>query len=150
MKTAIKVLRTTWALSTWIAIVSANCNCNPCKNVISGPYEGAWNLVTETYDRCGTFCLYQNTDGRKACFCDPGNVTYTEACSAITTASPLGYTCGNTISSDCQAEYNNSKNNNNLAAFYERCKTEGGATPLRDRCSLCCPEIGKSILCIIC
>ena len=43
--------------------------------------------------------------------------------------------CGNKIESDCQAEYNNAKNNKNLDPFYGRCEREGA---FRSRCSLCC------------
>ena len=50
----------------------------------------------------------------------------------------LEYECGTTDSSDCTSEYENSKNNNNLQSFYDRCSTEGGSEPLRLRCSLCC------------
>jgi hypothetical protein len=46
--------------------------------------------------------------------------------------------CGSYDSSDCKSEYNNGKNNGNLAHFYSRCRTEGGSQPLRSRCSLCC------------
>ena len=48
------------------------------------------------------------------------------------------YNCGNSISDDCQSEYNNAINNGNLDYFYHRCATEGGSQPLRTRCSLCC------------
>lgn len=43
-----------------------------------------------------------------------------------------------TISGDCQTEYDNAIRNNNLASFYNRCQTEGGSNPLRNRCALCC------------
>lgn len=44
----------------------------------------------------------------------------------------------NTISGDCRTEYDNAIRNNNLASFYNRCKSEGGSNPLRNRCALCC------------
>jgi len=46
--------------------------------------------------------------------------------------------CGNYDSTDCVSEYNNAVNNHDLDAFYHRCATEGGANPLRKRCSKCC------------
>ena len=49
-----------------------------------------------------------------------------------------GYTCGGFNSDDCIAEYNNAVTNGQLDAFYTRCEIETGATPLRDRCALCC------------
>ena len=48
--------------------------------------------------------------------------------------------CGDEISSDCQWEYDNAMENGNMGSFYRRCATEGGARPLRSRCSLCCEE----------
>lgn len=42
------------------------------------------------------------------------------------------------ISGDCRTEYDNAIRNNNLASFYNRCRTEGGSNPLRNRCALCC------------
>ena len=50
------------------------------------------------------------------------------------------YQCGETVSDDCQAEYDNAVRNKNIEAFYRRCATEEGATPLRTRCALCCRE----------
>jgi len=44
------------------------------------------------------------------------------------------------LSADCQTEYDNAMANGNIWAFFERCETEGGDNPLRDRCSLCCHE----------
>ena len=49
-----------------------------------------------------------------------------------------GYTCGGFNSDDCIAEFNNAVTNGQLDAFYTRCEVETGATPLRDRCALCC------------
>jgi len=46
--------------------------------------------------------------------------------------------CGNWISGDCSSEYGNGERNGNLGRFYDRCRTEGGSSPLRLRCSLCC------------
>ena len=48
------------------------------------------------------------------------------------------YQCGDGISEDCQAEYDNPVNNENMDYFYKRCATEEGPNPLRSRCSLCC------------
>ena len=48
------------------------------------------------------------------------------------------YHCGDGISEDCQAEYDNPVNNGNKDYFYQRCATEEGPDPLRSRCSLCC------------
>ena len=60
---------------------------------------------------------------------------------ALIAAAPAqGYQCGNYISNDCQSEYNNALRNGNLGSFYHRCATEGGARPLRARCSLCCKK----------
>ena len=44
------------------------------------------------------------------------------------------------ISDDCATEYANAVANDDLTGFYERCRDEGGADPLRDRCSLCFNE----------
>ena len=48
----------------------------------------------------------------------------------------LDYECGNEISDDCESEYNNG----DLDSFYSRCETEGGSSPLRARCALCCNQ----------
>ena len=48
--------------------------------------------------------------------------------------------CGDGISDDCGSEYNNAVNNNDLDSFYGRCKFEGGSSPLRARCALCCNQ----------
>eukprot|EP00122_Pirum_gemmata_P000874 Pgem_evm1s782 len=48
--------------------------------------------------------------------------------------------CAPFDSVDCKSEYANAVQNNNLASFYSRCETEGGANPLRTRCSKCCKE----------
>ena len=60
----------------------------------------------------------------------------------------LEYSCGDSISDDCQSEYNNAINNGNLDYFYHRCATEGGSQPLRTRCSLCCnnDDVGIGIV----
>merc|ERR1719322_1958805 len=50
------------------------------------------------------------------------------------------YECGNEISDDCESEYNNAINNGDLDSFYSRCETEGGSSPLRARCALCCNQ----------
>jgi len=56
------------------------------------------------------------------------------------------YQCNDTyISPDCQSEYDNAVQNGNLEYFYHRCATEGGATPMRTRCSLCCGEGGGCV-----
>ena len=55
----------------------------------------------------------------------------------------LEYSCGNSISDDCQSEYDNAIRNGNLDYFYHRCATEGGSQPLRTRCSLCCNNNGN-------
>ena len=63
----------------------------------------------------------------------------TDSTSPATT--PAVYECNDTyISDDCQAEYDNAVLNGNLEDFYLNCATEGGATPLRDSCSLCCGD----------
>ena len=63
----------------------------------------------------------------------------TTATTATTTAPE--YQCHETyISNDCQREYDNAVQNGNLEHFYHRCATEGGATPMRTRCALCCGE----------
>merc|ERR1712232_61710 len=74
----------------------------------------------------------------------------TAALSTTTGASPLTYTttvqgdstspriaCGDTVSVDCQSEYDNAVANSNLPVFCNRCVMEGGADPLRKRCSMC-------------
>ena len=48
--------------------------------------------------------------------------------------------CGDLISDDCISEYDNAVANGSLDPFYKRCVGEGGAEPLRTRCSLCCFE----------
>ena len=55
----------------------------------------------------------------------------------------LEYSCGDSISDDCQAEYDNAIRNGNIDYFYRRCATEGGSQPLRTRCSLCCNNNGN-------
>ena len=52
----------------------------------------------------------------------------------------LDYECGYEISDDCESEYNNAINNGDLDSFYSRCETEGGSSPLRARCALCCNQ----------
>ena len=60
---------------------------------------------------------------------------------ALVAAAPAqSYKCGSIISGDCQSEYNNAIRNGNLGPFYHRCANEGGARPLRARCSLCCGD----------
>jgi len=49
-------------------------------------------------------------------------------------------TCATFDSSDCISEWINAKNNKQLSSFYNRCQTDGGAQPLRARCSKCCPD----------
>ena len=46
--------------------------------------------------------------------------------------------CGTDTSTDCQTEYDNALVNGQLRYFYERCAKEGGSSPLRDECVLCC------------
>lgn len=41
------------------------------------------------------------------------------------------------VSVDCKVEYSNAKTNDKIPAFCSRCHDEGGATPLRKRCSFC-------------
>ena len=67
--------------------------------------------------------------------CDMGPWTSWGACSATCLSS---LSCAQTDSTDCQTEYNNAVANGNLDNFYYRCRTEDGASPLRDRCSKCC------------
>lgn len=52
----------------------------------------------------------------------------------------MPYACGQFDSGDCKQEYKNAVNNGNTAGFCRRCATEGGASPLRKRCSLCCTK----------
>ena len=64
---------------------------------------------------------------------------------ALVAAAPAqGYQCGSSISNDCQTRYDNAVRNGNLESFYSNCETEGGATPLRASCSLCCKEEPKT------
>lgn len=44
------------------------------------------------------------------------------------------------VSDDCATEFDNAMVNDDLKKFYERCENEGGANPLRSRCSLCCRD----------
>ena len=48
--------------------------------------------------------------------------------------------CGETNDQNCTNEFENAERNNNLANFYKRCRTEGGANPMRKTCSLCCSQ----------
>jgi hypothetical protein len=66
-------------------------------------------------------------------------------CTATTSASPTvaapvspSTSCGDIISTDCQSEFDTAVLNSALPSFYDRCQTEPGANPLRDRCKLCC------------
>ena len=52
----------------------------------------------------------------------------------------ISYSCGNWTSNDCDSEYHNAIQNGDLASFYKRCASEGGAEPLRTRCKECCPN----------
>lgn len=49
----------------------------------------------------------------------------------------LEYTCGSTISSDCNAQFRRNSHGNFRQAC-NRCRRERGANPLRNRCELCC------------
>lgn len=62
-----------------------DCNCEPCKNVTNGDYQGGWDLMEENSTSCPKKedstkfgCLYSkyNTPGEKMCFCDPGSESY--------------------------------------------------------------------------
>merc|ERR1719330_1396221 len=44
------------------------------------------------------------------------------------------------VSEDCEKEFENALTNDDLEKFYKRCDNEGGANPLRLRCSLCCRD----------
>jgi len=72
-------------------------------------------------------------------------VTYSSVTMPEATTTPCAPAteCGADISDDCQAGYDNAVANGNLEDFYCFCGTEGGATPLRDRCSLCCGGSGS-------
>ena len=48
------------------------------------------------------------------------------------------YPCGDTVSNDCEKEYENAKNNDDMDSFYGRCFEETGSDRFRERCSLCC------------
>ena len=48
--------------------------------------------------------------------------------------------CGEDNDQNCKTEFKNAKTNNNLKNFYKRCRTEGGANPMRKTCSLCCNQ----------
>jgi len=55
------------------------------------------------------------------------------------TEASTGPACGNTTndSDDCTSEHGNAVANGNLQGFCDRCQNEGGANPLRNRCSEC-------------
>ena len=52
----------------------------------------------------------------------------------------LDMVCGEDNDHKCQTEFKNAKTNKNLKDFYTRCRTEGGANPMRKTCSLCCNQ----------
>lgn len=54
--------------------------------------------------------------------------------------------CGAAIAGDCQSAFNNAKNQDNVAAFCNRCANEGGSNPLRKRCRLCCDECNLELV----
>merc|ERR1712110_168246 len=54
--------------------------------------------------------------------------------------------CGTTNAGDCQGAFNHAKNQDNVAAFCNRCANEGGSNPLRKRCRLCCDECNPALL----
>ena len=58
----------------------------------------------------------------------------------------LDMVCGETYDQNCQNEFENAKRNNDLDNFYKRCRTEGGAKPMRKTCSLCCNQGNVLIL----
>ena len=39
---------------------------------------------------------------------------------------------------DCQSEFKNAKNNNNVQSFYQRCKEVHDSNAFGKRCELCC------------
>ena len=61
----------------------------------------------------------------------------------ISLSQKIDYECGEDISDDCQSEFNNHRNNNDMDKFYYRCGNEGGINPLRLRCRLCCENDGE-------
>merc|ERR1712039_712729 len=99
--------------------------CSPVHSVISS----SWCVQSE--ENCERGC-----NGK---WCQASATTYTTSTRAITPIT-LPYTCGNTISGDCQSEYENQP----LGQFCGRCGNEGGASPLRSRCELCCRECSST------
>ena len=49
-------------------------------------------------------------------------------------------------SADCISEYERFENDGNLQGFYDFCVNEGGADPLKDRCSRCCDDAATPFL----
>merc|ERR1712098_717006 len=78
-------------------------------------------------------------------------VLCTSACDPSPTPVPMPtpaptpqFPCGKGNSDDCCSEFNNARRNNQMLAFCNRCFTEGGSDPLRNRCHLChsrCPPL---------
>merc|ERR1711972_378088 len=96
-----------------------NSFCDRCGN------EGG---ASPLRSRCQVCCT--------ACFSTHATNTITSTSANTPIARP--YTCGNVNSGDCQSEYTNALNNGRLNSFCDRCGNEGGASPLRSRCQVCC------------
>ena len=120
------------------------CENNKCVTPCASDNECSWGVCNTDTSRCVKCNVDGDCKGGKTCNnnrcvkSSPSMTTVGEE--SATQPSAQGYQCGSDISDDCQSEYKNALNNGNLETFYERCKTEGGDSPLRARCSLCCEE----------
>ena len=118
-----------------------NLSCVGDSSVACGGPQNAVN-VYEVDDGCATTATESSSASPLTASTEGPTVSTTEdvvTSSPVTT--PAVYECNDSyISDDCQAEYDNAVLNGNLEDFYLNCATEGGATPLRDSCSLCCGD----------
>ena len=146
-----------WAIVLAI-VAAAPAQSYNCGSIISGDCQSEYNNARRNgnmgpfYRRCRTEGGSQPLRKRCSLCCKedepeaPAPPPAPAPAPAKPPAKPQGpapgdYECGDTISGDCQREYDNSMQNwGTLGPFYRRCENEGGARPLRARCSLCCGD----------
>ena len=68
--------------TVFLQTTDSGCNCVDCKEILTGAYNGSYQLSTDTDQqaRCSSGCFYTNiADGTELCLCDPGDVEYVQA-----------------------------------------------------------------------
>jgi len=117
--------------TVFLQTTDSGCNCVDCKEILTGVYNGSYQLSTDTDQqaRCSSGCFYTNiADGTELCLCDPGDVEYVQAdCAGTTTADDAYVTAAKALidAGTCDAVSPNSNCGTDATSYYKEFEYNG-------------------------